>query len=76
MKRRQQVLEQVVDRDGLRHHAHPARSDHERQALHQRANHLERQAARSNDDGCAKLEHGDAGRAQNASDLLATAEVR
>ena len=52
-----QIGEHVADRDRLGERTHPARDDHHGQPLDQRAHHLERQAARADDDRRAQLDH-------------------
>ena len=55
IQRTNHVLEYVADPDWLRSRTNPARTDHDRQALRQVTDHFKRQAARPNDNGCAKF---------------------
>ena len=71
-----EVAHHVVDGDRLRRRVHPARADHHRQPLHQRPDHLERQAAGADDDRGAELDHRDAGRAQVPPGLGTAAQMR
>jgi hypothetical protein len=76
VRRRRQVGEQVVDRDGLGFDPDPARRDHDRQPLDERAHHLEGQAARADHDRRTELQHRNSGRAQQRADLVPAAQVR
>ena len=71
-----EVAHHVVDGDRLRRRVHPARTDHHRQPLHQRPNHLERQAAGADDDRGAELDDRHAGRAQVPPGFGTAAQVR
>jgi len=71
-----QIGDQVVDRDRLRGHRDPARHHEQRQVLDERADQLERQAARADHDRRAQLDHGHARFAQQPPDLDAAAQVR
>jgi hypothetical protein len=60
----------------LRRHLNPPRRNHHRQPLHQRANHLERQAAGADDDGCPQFNHRHALGTQALPHLVPAAQVR
>ena len=51
-----EVLQQVLDRDGLGGDFHPLRGHHEGQPLHEGPDHLEGEAARADDDGGPELQ--------------------
>ena len=70
-----QVLEEVVDGDGLHAREHPLRADHHRQTLGEVADHLERDAAGADHHGGAELGDRHAGLAQRLAGLLARAQV-
>ena len=72
---RDQVLEEVVDGDGLHARVHPLRADHHRQTLGEVADHLERDAAGADHDGGAELRDRHAGLAQRLAGLLSRAQV-
>ena len=76
VQRLQQVGEQIVDPDRLRRHRDPARRDEDREVLHERADHLEREAAGADHDRRAQLDHRNARVAQQATDLEPAAQVR
>jgi hypothetical protein len=61
IERGEQIRDHVLDCDRLRARADPARRDHHRQALDERADHLERQAARADDDRRPQLDRRHAG---------------
>ena len=71
-----EVVEHVVDGDRLAAGRHPARRDHDRQALGEVADHLERDAARADHDGGAKLGHGHARGAQDVAHVLPRGQMR
>jgi hypothetical protein len=73
--RLEQVRQHVGDADRLRRHCHPARHDHDGEALDQRADHLEREAARADHDRRPQLDDRHARRPQHVTDLLPTPEV-
>ena len=56
LDRLDEVVEHVLDRDRLGQGPHPARRDHDRQPVDQRADHLEGGAAGADDDRRAQLE--------------------
>ena len=63
------IGEQVIDADRLRQCRDPARADHDRQSLDERADQLERQAAGPDHDGRAKFHDGDSAFAQHLPGL-------
>jgi hypothetical protein len=70
-----EVAQDVADGDGLAARAHPARSDHQRQALHQVADDLEGGAARAQNHRRAQNGHGDRAFGEDAAHLGAGAQV-
>ncbi|HEY6234091.1 MAG TPA: hypothetical protein VIW69_03170 [Candidatus Elarobacter sp.] len=61
--------------DRLDPRRHPLRRNHHRQALREITHHLERHAARPDDDRRAKFRHGNAGRTEQRSDLVPAAQM-
>jgi hypothetical protein len=57
IERFEQVGQQILHRDGLRQHAHPARADHHRQTFHEGPDHLVGQAAGADHDRSPELDH-------------------
>ena len=55
VERRRKIRQQVIDADRLRQRRDPPRADHDRQTLHERADQLEREAARPDHDRRAEL---------------------
>ena len=70
-----EVGEHVLDRDRLRQGAHPPGRHHHRQPVHKGPDHLERRAARSDDDRRPQLQCRHPRRRQGAPDLLAAGQV-
>ena len=75
VERRHQVLQQVVDGDGLHARVHPLRADHHGDSLREVADHLERDAAGADDHGGTELGDRHARLAQRLTRLLARAQV-
>ena len=75
VRRLGEVLEHVLDRDRLGQGADPARGDHDRQAVDQRADHLERRAPGADDDRRAQLDGRHPRFRQDPPDLLAAGQV-
>jgi hypothetical protein len=71
-----EVREQVADRDRLSNDVYPSRRHHRRKPLHEGAQHLEREAARSDHDRGAELDHRYARFAERTPHLVAAAQVR
>ena len=76
VERRDEVVEQIVDRYRLHARVEPSRADHDRQTLHEIADHLERDAARPDDHRGAELRDRDPARAQRTTALLPRAQMR
>ena len=73
---RPQILKRIIDGDRLGKNCHPAWCDHDRETLHEGANHLKRETARSEDNRCSELDDGHARLPQYLPDLLAAAQMR
>jgi len=69
------IRDHVTYVDRLDTRRHPLRSDHHRQTLGEITHHLERHAARPDDDRRAKLRDGNARRAEQRSHLVTAAEM-
>ena len=67
--RRRQIREHVVDADRLRQGRDPPRADHDRQTLYERADQLEREAARPDYDRGAELHDRDPAGSQRLARL-------
>ena len=72
---RDQVFQKVVYGDGLDAGVDPLWADHNGEALHQVANHLEGDAAGADDDGGAELGDGNAAFPQGLAGFLSGAKV-
>ena len=70
-----EVLQQVLDRDGLGGDVHPLRRDHDGEPLHEGPDHLEGEAARADDDGGPELQDLRARAPQDLGDLEAAPEM-
>ena len=75
VERGDEVGEQVIDADWLRLGAHPARADHHGEPLDQGPDHLEREAARADDDRGAEFDDRHAALAQRLAGLEAALQV-
>jgi hypothetical protein len=71
-----EICKEITDCDGLRLHTNPSRCHHHGKPLDERAEHLEGEAARSDDDRGSEFDHWHTGGAQDASHLVATAKMR
>jgi hypothetical protein len=71
-----QKRQNVFNGDWLCRSLHPARADHEWQSLHECSDQFERQAAGTDDDRRAKLNHLSSGLREDLPDLLSAAEMR
>src|SRR5579871_854173 len=76
VERGDEVAQDIIDGNRLSWYANPARRDHHRQTFHQRADQLERKAARTQDDRGTKFNYGDAAGSQNVAHLVPAAQVR
>ena len=76
VQRLDEILDQILDRNRLGEHGYPPRSDHHGQVLAQGADHLERQAARSDDDRGTQFHGWDSGVAEDVSHGMPAAQVR
>src|SRR5581483_10640887 len=70
-----EVVEKVTLTDGLDACAHPTRTHHERKTLGEVPEHLERDAARADDDRSPKLDDRYPSRSEQGTDLLTAREV-
>ena len=75
VERRPQIRQHIVNRDRLGARVDPSGADHHRQPLDQRADHLERQAAGSDDDRGAELDDRYARFAQRLSRFQAALQM-
>ncbi len=70
-----EICEHVADRDRLAARAHPLWPDHDGQPFGEIAHHLERSAARADDDRRTKFRDRNACRAQDFADLVTALEM-